>query len=94
MPVNTKTILINDLRRELRWAYKDQSANNIGRLLREVTEYACDGDDAAADVAQAADIYIYFLQAVQRQDNADTTTRIWASAHRLMDALNKWEDAK
>ena len=91
MAVN-KAILINDLRRELRWAYKDQSVDNLDRLMRATDEHAFD-DDAAA-VAEATETSIHFLKAVQRQANADTTIRIKSSAHRLMDAIRNWESTK
>lgn len=88
-----KQILINDLRRELRWAYKDQSTDNIGRLTKSVTALVHEGDETARPVAMAAAAYVFFLKAVKRQINDETMRNVRVHARILVDRLRSWEAA-
>lgn len=89
-----KQILINDLRRELRWAYKDQSVANIVRFAMDVSRLWSEGDEYVVRVHGAAWKYIYCLIDVQNNVNDETMRSVQIRARQRTDSLRTWEEAK
>lgn len=82
-------IVVQDLRRELRWSYRDQSTSN----LRALASRLIDNKDTAS-IADAVKKYTAVLSAARQSANPAALERVKLSAYMLTHALRDWEAAR
>lgn len=82
-------IVVQDLRRELRWSYRDQSTSNLRALAKRLI----DNKDTAS-IADAVKKYAAVLSAARQSANPATLERVKFSAYMLTHALRDWESAR
>ena len=89
----TKTeIAVSDIKREMRWGYKDQSTSN---LLRLIDSLKAQRDARTAAVVQAASNYVGALIAASRAGFDPASVGVLKlSAYRLSDTIRYWETAQ
>ena len=79
-------IVVQDLRRELRWSYRDQSINNLLALARKLIV-----NKDTASIADAVRKYTTVLSAARQSANPAALDRVKLSAYMLTNALRDWE---
>lgn len=82
-------IVVQDLRRELRWSYRDQSTSNLRALAKRLL----DNKDTAS-IADAVKKYAAVLSAARQSANPAALERVKVSAYMLTHALRDWEAAR
>lgn len=82
-------IVVQDLRRELRWSYRDQSTSNLRALAKRLL----DNKDTAS-IADAVKKYAAVLSAARQSANPAALERVKLSAYMLTHALRDWEAAR
>lgn len=82
-------IVVQDLRRELRWSYRDQSTSN----LRALANRLIDNKDTAS-IADAVKKYTAVLSAARQSATPAALDRVKLSAYMLTNALRAWEAAR
>lgn len=83
-------IVVQDIRRELRWSYRDQSVANLLGLASRLI----DNKDTAS-IADAVKKYTAVLSAArQKSANPAALERVKFSAYMLTHALRDWEEAR
>lgn len=82
-------IVVQDIRRELRWSYRDQSTSNLRALAKRLT----DNKDTAS-IADAVKKYAAVLSAARQSANPAALERVKVSAYMLTHALRDWESAR
>lgn len=82
-------IVVQDLRRELRWSYRDQSTSNLRALAKRLL----DNKDTAS-IADAVKKYAAVLSAARQSANPAALERVKVSAYMLTHALRDWESAR
>jgi hypothetical protein len=82
-------IVVQDLRRELRWSYRDQSTSNLRALAKRLI----DNKDTAS-IADAVKKYAAVLSAARQSANPAALERVKVSAYMLTHALRDWESAR
>ena len=82
-------IVVQDLRRELRWSYRDQSTSNLRALAKRLI----DNKDTAS-IADAVKKYAAVLSAARQSANPAALERVKLSAYMLTHALPDWEAAR
>lgn len=82
-------IVVQGLRRELRWSYRDQSTSN----LRALASRLIDNKDTAS-IADAVKKYAAVLSAARQSANPAALDRVKLSAYMLTNALRAWEAAR
>ena len=82
-------IVVQDLRRELRWSYRDQSTSN----LRALASRLIDNKDTAS-IADAVKKYTAVLSAARQSASPAALERVKVSAYMLTHALRDWESAR
>lgn len=80
-------IVVQDIRRELRWSYRDQSTSNLRALAKRLI----DNKDTAS-IADAVMKYTTVLSAARQ--NPAALDRVKFSAYMLTHALRAWEAAR
>ena len=80
-------IVVQDIRRELRWSYRDQSTSNLHALASRLI----DNKDTAS-IADAVKKYTTVLSAARQ--NPAALDRVKLSAYMLTQALRDWEAAR
>lgn len=78
-------IVVQDLRRELRWSYRDQSTSNLRALAKRLI----DNKDTAS-IADAVKKYAAVLSAARQSANPAALERVKVSAYMLTHALRDW----
>ena len=82
-------IVVQDIRRELRWSYRDQSVDNRrGRATRLID------NTHTASSADAEKTYTTVLSAARQSANPAALERVKFSAYMLTHALRDWEAAR
>lgn len=82
-------IVVQDLRRELRWSYRDQSTSNLLGLAKRLI----DNKDTAS-IADAVRKYTTVLSAARQSANPAALDRVKLSAYMLTQALRDREAAR
>ena len=82
-------IVVQDIRRELRWSYRDQSTSNLRALAKRLI----DNKDTAS-IADAVKKYAAVLSAARQSANPAALERVKVSAYMLTHALRDWESAR
>lgn len=82
-------IVVKDIRRELRWSFRDQSVANLLGLAKRLI----DNKDTAS-IADAVKKYTAVLSAARQSANPAALDRVRLSAHMLTNALRDWEAAR
>lgn len=82
-------IVVQDIRRELRWSFRDQSVANLLGLAKRLT----DNKDTAS-IADAVRKYTAVLSAARQSANPAALDRVKLSAYMLTTALRDWEAAR
>lgn len=82
-------IVVQDIRRELRWSYRDQSIPNLRALAMRLI----DNKDTAS-IADAVKKYAAVLSAARQSANPAALERVKVSAYMLTHALRDWESAR
>lgn len=82
-------IVVQDIRRELRWSYRDQSIPNLRALAMRLI----DNKDTAS-IADAVRKYAAVLSAARQSANPAALERVKVSAYMLTHALRDWESAR
>lgn len=79
-------IVVQDIRRELRWSYRDQSTSN----LRALASRLIDNKDTA-DIVRSIKAYTSYLSIAKNCASKQAFNRVQLSARTLCDELKKWE---
>lgn len=79
-------IVVQDLRRELRWSYRDQSTANLLALAKRLIDHK-----DTASIADAVMKYTAVLSAARQSANPAALDRVKLSAYMLTNALRDWE---
>lgn len=79
-------IVVQDLRRELRWSYRDQSTANLLALAKRLIDHK-----DTASIADAVRKYTTVLSAARQSANPAALDRVKLSAYMLTNALRDWE---
>lgn len=82
-------IVVQDIRRELRWSFRDQSVANLLGLAKRLI----DNKDTAS-IADAVKKYTAVLSAARQSANPAALDRVKLSAYMLTNALRAWEAAR
>lgn len=82
-------IVVQDIRRELRWSYRDQSVDNLLGLAKRLI----DNKDTAS-IADAVRKYTTVLSAARQSASPAALERVKVSAYMLTNALRDWEAAR
>lgn len=76
-------IVVQDIRRELRWSYRDQSVANLLGLAKRLID-----NKDTADIVRSIKAYTSYLSIAK---NCEAFNRVQLSARTLCDELKKWE---
>lgn len=79
-------IVVQDIRRELRWSYRDQSIANLLALAKRLIDHK-----DTASIADAVMKYTTVLSAARQSANPAALDRVKLSAYMLTNALRDWE---
>jgi hypothetical protein len=79
-------IVVQDIRRELRWSFRDQSVANLLGLAKRLIDNK--------DIADAVRKYTTVLSAARQSANPAALERVKFSAYMLTHALRDWEAAR
>lgn len=79
-------IVVQDIRRELRWSFRDQSVANLLGLAKRLIDNK--------DIADAVRKYTTVLSAARQSANPAALDRVKLSAYMLTHALRDWEAAR
>lgn len=79
-------IVVQDIRRELRWSFRDQSVANLLGLAKRLIDNK--------DIADAVRKYTTVLSAARQSANPAALERVKFSAYMLTHALRAWEAAR
>lgn len=79
-------IVVQDLRRELRWSYRDQSTANLLALAKRLIDHK-----DTTSIADAVMKYTAVLSAARQSANPAALDRVKFSAYMLAHALRDWE---
>lgn len=82
-------IVVQDIRRELRWSFRDQSTSNLRALASRLIDH-----QDTADIADAVKKYAAVLSAARQSANPAALDRVKLSAYMLTNALRAWEAAR
>lgn len=82
-------IVVQDIRRELRWSYRDQSIPNLRALAMRLID-----NKDTADIVDAVWKYTTVLSAARQSANPAALERVKFSAYMLTNALRDWEAAR
>lgn len=82
-------IVVQDIRRELRWSYRDQSIPNLRALAMRLID-----NKDTADIVDAVRKYTTVLSAARQSANPAALERVKFSAYMLTHALRDWEAAR
>ncbi len=82
-------IVVQDIRRELRWSYRDQSTSNLRALASRLIDH-----QDTASIADAVKKYTAVLSAARQSANPAALDRVKLSAYMLTQALRDWEAAR
>lgn len=82
-------IVVQDIRRELRWPFRDQSVANLLGLAKRLI----DNKDTAS-ISDAVKKYAAVLSAARQSANPAALERVKFSAYMLTHALRDWEEAR
>lgn len=82
-------IVVQDIRRELRWSYRDQSTSNLRALANRLIDH-----QDTASIADAVKKYAAVLSAARQSANPAALERVKVSAYMLTHALRDWESAR
>lgn len=80
-------IVVQDIRRELRWSYRDQSIANLLALAKRLIDHK-----DTASIADPVMKYTTVLSAARQ--NPAALERVKLSAYMLTQALRDWEAAR
>lgn len=90
-------IVVQDIRRELRWSFRDQSVANLLGLAKRLIDNKDTASIADAVKKYAADAvkkYAAVLSAARQSANPAALDRVKLSAYMLTNALRAWEAAR
>ena len=79
-------IVVMDIRRELRWAYRDQSIDKLQKLGNKLIDHK-----DTADIVRSIKAYTSYLSIAKNCASKQAFNRVQLSAHTLCDELKKWE---
>ncbi len=79
-------IVVQDIRRELRWSYRDQSTSNLRALANRLIDH-----QDTADIVRSIKAYTLYLSIAKNCASKQAFNRVQLSAHTLCDELKKWE---
>lgn len=82
-------IVVQDIRRELRWSFRDQSIANLLGLAKRLIDHK-----DTAEIVDAVRKYTTVLSAARQSANPAALDRVKLSAHMLTNALRAWEAAR
>ena len=82
-------IVVQDIRRELRWSFRDQSIANLLALAKRLIDHK-----DTASIADAVKKYTAVLSAARQSANPAALDRVKLSAYMLTNALRDWEAAR
>ena len=82
-------IVVQDIRRELRWSYRDQSVDNLLGLAKRLIDHK-----DTAGIVDAVRKYTTVLSAARTSANPAALDRVKLSAYMLTQALRDWEAAR
>ena len=82
-------IVVQDIRRELRWSYRDQSVDNLLGLAKRLIDHK-----DTADIVDVVRKYTTVLSAARQSANPAALDRVKLSAYMLTHALRDWEAAR
>ncbi len=82
-------IVVQDIRRELRWSYRDQSVDNLLGLAKRLIDHK-----DTADIVDAVRKYTTVLSAARQSANPAALDRVKLSAYMLTQALRDREAAR
>lgn len=81
-------IVVQDIRRELRWSYRDQSVANLLGLAKRLID-----NKDTADIVRSIKAYTSYLSIAKNCASKQAFNRVKLSARTLCDELKKWEQA-
>lgn len=81
-------IVVQDIRRELRWSYRDQSIPNLRALAKRLIDHK-----DTADIVRSIKAYTSYLSIAKNCASKQAFNRVPLSARTLCDELKKWEQA-
>ena len=79
-------IVVQDIRRELRWSFRDQSTSNLRALASRLIDH-----QDTADIVRSIKAYTSYLSIAKNCASKQAFNRVQLSAHTLCDELKKWE---
>ncbi len=79
-------IVVQDIRRELRWSYRDQSVANLLGLAKRLID-----NKDTADIVRSIKAYTSYLSIAKNCASKQAFNRVKLSARTLCDELKKWE---
>lgn len=82
-------IVVQDIRRELRWSYRDQLIANLLSLAKRLIDYK-----DTSSIVEAVRKYTTVLSAARQSSNPAALERVKFSAYMLTHALRDWEAAR
>lgn len=82
-------IVVQDIRRELRWSFRDQSIANLLALAKQLIDHK-----DTASIADAVKKYATVLSVARQSANPAALDRVKLSAYMLTNALRAWEAAR
>lgn len=82
-------IVVQDIRRELRWSYRDQLIANLLSLAKRLIDYK-----DTSSIVEAVRKYTTVLSAARQSSNPAALERVKFSAYMLTNALRDWEAAR
>ena len=82
-------IVVQDIRRELRWSFRDQSIANLLGLAKRLIDHK-----DTAEIVDAVRKYTTALSAARQSANPAALDRVKLSAYMLTQALRDWEAAR
>ena len=82
-------IVVQDIRRELRWSFRDQSIATLLALAKQLIDHK-----DTASIADAVKKYTTVLSAARQSANPVALDRVKLSAYMLTNAPRDWEAAR
>lgn len=87
---SVKRMLCNDVRRELRWGYKDQSVRNINEILRKIERFAKSHQSVKAQRTSIA--LAQYVNSLRRyRDKNLSLNDLKSISIALLDLVRDWE---
>ena len=82
-------IIVQDIRRELRWSFRDQSVANLRGLAKRLIDHR-----DTASIVDAVRKYTTVLSSARTSANPAALERVKLSAYMLTNAVRDWEASR